>query len=161
MWRTDSMNWRCLALAITVAVMIGSSVTAQVYKSVDESGKTVYSDTAPTTGAVEKVQIEPAPAESDVERTQTKVKETNRVLDELAAEREQKKAEKAVAKQENERRNAACAAARIRLEQFTLQPPNRRLVMQPDGSSRRVNWDEMQSMIAQASSQVEQDRKGC
>lgn len=146
-----------LALVFAVGLTTGLSVTAQVYKSTDDSGNTVYSDTPPASGGAERVEVEPFPPSSDVERAREDVDQVNRALDEAAEERRAAQAEQAAAKEAAERQAVACEAARSRLQQLESGPPNRRLVVEPDGSSRRVSWEEMQTLIEQARRQVRQD----
>ena len=146
---------RLMLLVIALGVVL--PVSAQVYKSTGESGETVFSDTPPASGPVERVEIDAPPPASEVERAREEVGEVNRALDELAAERQQKEAERAAASDEAKRQEVACAASKSRLAQLESQPPNRRLVVEPDGSSRRVSAEEMERLIETARQQVRQD----
>lgn len=144
-----------LLFAIGLAIVL--PVSGQVYKSTGESGETVFSDTPPPSGPVERVEIDAPPPATDGERAREEVDEVNRTLDELDAERQQKAAEKALAEDEAKRQEVACAASKSRLAQLESQPPNRRLVVEPDGSSRRVSAEEMERLIETAREQVRQD----
>ena len=146
---------RHLMLAIGLAIVLPAS--GQVYKSTGESGEAVFSDTPPPSGPVERVEIDAPPPASDVERAREEVSEVNSALDDLATERQQKEADKAAAKEDAKRQEAACAASQSRLAQLESQPPNRRLVVEPDGSSRRVSAEEREGLIETARQQVRQD----
>lgn len=148
---------RTCALMIVTGLSVVLPAGAQVYKSTGESGEAVFSDTPPPSGPVERVEIDAPPPASDVERARAEVGEVNSALDELAAERQQKEAGKAAAKEEAKRQEVACAASQSRLAQLESQPPNRRLVVEPDGSSRRVSAEEMDRLIETARQQVRQD----
>lgn len=127
----------------------------EVYKSVDERGQTTYSDT-PASGQVEKIKIDPAPSEETTRRAQEEVEQLNRKANEMTEERRKRQAEKTQAKEDAKRQNEACEAARSQLKELESVPPNRRLITDPDGTARRVSWDEMQQHLEQARQRVKQ-----
>lgn len=158
MWQsTDIKARRVVVLLAALFVSTGVIATDKAYKSVDESGQTEYSDMPPTTDTVEKVLVRPQASQPDSAQARETVQRKSRMADQMAAERRQKQNERAVAKEQAERQQTACAASRSRLEQLESQPPNRRLVVEPDGSSRRVSWEEMQNLVDQARRQVLED----
>ena len=146
-----------LGLAAMIA-FITSPLSAEVYKSVDESGQTVYSDT-PASGQVEEVKIDPAPSQEETQRAQEEVEQLSRKVDAIGEKRRKQQAEKTAAKEETKRQNEACEAARSKLTELESVPPNRRLIIDPDGTSRRVSWEEMQQHMEHARQQVKQTCK--
>ena len=136
-----------------------AALAAEVHMSTDDSGTPVFSDQAPTDRPSETITIETPPAR-DPAGAQQRVDEAIRAQDQRAAERKGAAQAKEAAEQQAKRQQGTCAAARSRLESLTNQPPNRRLVIEPDGTSRRVPWDEMQAMIKAAEAQVAKDCAG-
>ena len=143
---------------VALNAFITAPLAAEVYKSVDEGGQTVYSD-APATDQAEAVKIDPAPSQERTRRAQEEVEQLNRKVDAMGEERRKQQAEKAGAKEEAKRQKTACEAARGKLKELESVPPNRRLIIDPDGTSRRVSWEEMQQHLEQARQQVEQTCK--
>ena len=149
------------ALLLVLLSTVGGGVSAaEVYQSTDAQGNPVFSDRAPVDAPAKKVAIESAPPPADAERTRSEIERASRLADDLAAERKQEQQAKQASREEKSRREVACAAARSRLNQLTSQPPNRRLVTEPDGTSRRVSADEMQRLITQARTQAATDCQG-
>jgi hypothetical protein len=148
---------RVFLLAL-VLVPLGAVASEKVYISVDESGTTTASDRPPESGVVEEeVALPESAPQSDTERAQQEIKRIQQKADQMGAERKQKEQERAAAKDEKQRREAACAASRSRLEQLQSQPPNRRLVVNPDGSAHRVTAEEMEDLLSAAKRQVVED----
>jgi Skp family chaperone for outer membrane proteins len=148
-------NWP--VLLATLFVCAGASATEKAYISVDESGQTVISDTPPTTGTLQEVKMLPKQPQADATKANEEVQRIKETADQMAAERKQKQREQAAAKAQKKRQQQACAAARSRLEQLKSQPPNRRLVIDPDGTARRVSAQEMESLVEAAEHQVAED----
>lgn len=136
-----------------------ATLAAEVHMSTDDAGTPVFSDQAPTDRPSETITIQAPPAQ-DPSGAQQRVDQAIKAQDRRTAERKDAAQAKAAAEQEAKRQQGACVAARSRLESLTNQPPNRRLVIEPDGSSRRVAWEEMQAMIKAAEAQVAKDCAG-
>lgn len=132
----------------------GQSASTQVYKSTGDGGENLYSDRPPPTGQAERVEITPSPSKTDGEKSKAEVEEVNRALDEIAAQRRQDEADRLAEKQARERRETKCEESRSWLNQLELYPPNRRLVVYPDGTSKRVSWEEMQGLLDSARLEV-------
>ncbi len=127
----------------------------EVYKSVDEQGQTVYSDT-PASGQAEKIKLDPAPTAETTRQAQEEVEQLKHKADAMGEERRKQQAEKTKAKEDKKRQNEACEAARSKLTELESVPPNRRLITNPDGTTRRVSWEEYQQHIEGARQQVKQ-----
>lgn len=78
-------------VAVLVALLFSVATLAQVYKSVDETGKVIYSD-RPIPGATssEEVAIEPGPGEAQVKEAQERADRTSQRATEMAEERARK-----------------------------------------------------------------------
>jgi hypothetical protein len=137
----------------------GATLAVEVHMSTDQTGAPVFSDQMPTDRPSETITIETPPA-GDSAAAQQRVEETINEQDRRAVERKDAAQTKAASEQAAKQQEGACAAARSHLESLTNQPPNRRLVIEPDGSSRRVPWEEMQAMIKAAEAQVAKDCAG-
>ena len=151
----DAVMRRMLVVtALVTGLAVSQSAGAQVYKSTGDEGETVYSDQKPASGQVERVELSPSPSPADVEQGQAEVDAVNSALDEIAEQRRQEKADKLAEQQAKEQQQAACEKSKHRLNQLELYPPNRRLVVYPDGTSKRVSHEEMQSLIESARTDV-------
>jgi hypothetical protein len=148
-------SW-CVLLAALV-VSTATFATDKAYISTDESGQTVISDTPPASGTVDEVRVLPKPPQADAVKAEQEVQRIKQTADQMAAERKQKQHEQATAKAQQKQQQQACAAARSRLQQLESQPPNRRLVVDPDGTSRRLSLEEMESLRSEAKRQVAED----
>ena len=148
-------SW-CVLLAALV-VSTATFATDKAYISTDESGQTVISDTPPASGTVDEVRALPKPPQADAAKTEQELQRIKQTADKMAAERKQKQREQADAKAQKQHQRQACAAARSRLQQLESQPPNRRLVVDPDGTSRRLSLEEMESLRSEAKRQVAED----
>ena len=147
---------RQISLALAAASVLAPSVDAQqIYRFVGEDGVTVFSDRRPTGDQAEKIDVLNPPPTSINEDAQVRVEKINQALDELQTERRKKAAEEKSERQAQAQRKAACEMAKNRLEQIQLYPPGRRLVVSPDGTAKRVGWEEMQTMEQEARGQVQ------
>lgn len=145
-------------LLLAVMLVSGSALSAdKAYISVDESGQVQASDVPPATGTVEEVVPLPKSSDSDAAKAQDEVQRINQKADQMGAERKQREQERAAAKDEKERKKVACESSKSRLQQLESQPPNRRLVISPDGKADRVSADEMQQILSAARDQVKRD----
>jgi len=144
--------------ASIVVILLGIAISplahTQAYKSTGEKGVTEYSDRAPISGQVERVEVAPSPPSADADQSRPTVDEVNQALDEIAEQRNQDAANKVAEKEAAKQQKAACEQSRRWLDQLELYPPNRRLVVYPDGTSKRVSWEEMQSLVEDAREQV-------
>jgi hypothetical protein len=151
----NSMIRRALVTLAAVSVLSSAAHAQQIYRFVGEDGVTVFSDRQPASGQAKKVDVLNPPSTSTNEDAQDRVGSINQALDELAAERRQKAADEEAARKAQAQQKAACEVAKNRLEQIQLYPPGRRLVVSPDGTAKRVGWEEMQAMEQEARDQVQ------
>ena len=162
---------RATLLAILIAACAGlraagepslpdAQMLAQAYKWTNAEGRVIYSDTPPPDGQAESMSVEPAPAPAEVEKARSAVRKTNRELETLTDGHQERKATQKAAIERQRRRAAACEKAKERLAQLQDQPPNRRLVIEPDGSARRVSWEEMQRLLGEARASVDTECAG-
>jgi hypothetical protein len=157
MWQSIEIKTKWIVLLAALFIPAGAIAADKAYISVDESGQPVASDTPPATGTVEEVMALPTAPQTDAAKAQEEVQRINQKADQMAAERKQKQNERAAAKEQKERQQVSCAASRSRLEQLQSQPPNRRLVADPDGTTHRVGAEEMEKLVAAAKRQVVED----
>jgi hypothetical protein len=157
MWKSISFKTKYGILLAVLFVSASAVAADKAYISVDETGQPQASDRPPATGAVEQVIAMPESPQPDATQAQEEVQRINQKADQMAAERKQKQDQQSATREQGERQQVSCAAARSRLEQLESQPPNRRLVANPDGTARRVSWEEMQELLAAARRQVAQD----
>lgn len=149
-----------LATILTAALLAcgpSENAHAQVYKSKNADGETVYSDRPPAEGVpAEEVKIESGPAGQAQPAPEATRDEARRYLEEGAAESKAAKAERAEAQASQKQRKESCARARANHEKLTSGPPNRRLVEDADGTARRLDAEEMAGRVANARAQMEQ-----
>ena len=82
---------RCplMSLAVVLVLMPMSGV-AQVYRSVDESGRVTFSDTPPENAVeVEPVEIAPGPSDEQVRESQARAEANQEMLDSLRTTRQE------------------------------------------------------------------------
>jgi small-conductance mechanosensitive channel len=157
MWQSIEIKTKGIILLAGLLISAGAIAADKAYISVDESGRPMASDTPPAAGVVEEViPLQKAP-QTDAAKAQEEVQRINRKADQMAAERKQRQNERAAATEQKERQQVSCAASRSRLKQLESQPPNRRLVADPDGTTHRVSAEEMQELVAAAKRQVVED----
>jgi hypothetical protein len=103
--------------AIGALLLTAPALSQTVYKSVDESGETVYSD-RPVSDALasETVELPPAPSDATIEQAQERANEASELADQLAEERAKKQQERKAA--EKERSHSAAP------QQIYLPPPD-------------------------------------
>jgi hypothetical protein len=154
MRKSYDLERSCYVLLAALVMSTGTFASDKAYISTDDSGQTVISDIPPTTGTVEAVKVLPNHPQADAAKAEEEVQRIKETADQMAAERKQKEREREDAKAQKKHQQQSCAAARSRLEQLESQPPNRRLVIDPDGTSRRLGLQEMESLRAEAKRQV-------
>lgn len=157
MRQSIDVKTKWVVLLAAVLMSVGAIGADKAYISVDKSGQAMASDKPPTTGTVEEVMELPKAPQTDAEKAQGEVRRIQQKADQMGAERKQKQSERAAAKEQKERQQVSCATSRNRLEQLESQPPNRRLVADPDGTMHRVTAEEMQGLVAAAKRQVVED----
>jgi outer membrane murein-binding lipoprotein Lpp len=131
-----------LAIALTPA-------TAEIYKSVDERGNVEYSDTPAGSARVEAVEVAPGPSRERIDAAKDEVRRLNEKVDRMSEERRERRSEQQASKRSAKEQREACDAARKAVEEIESVPPNRRLIIDPDGTARRVSWEEYQQHIEQ------------
>ena len=134
---------------------------ADIYE--DESARIETSDRLSADQAIEVAEFisvsgssEPEPA-SDADEWQKRMERIDQMNEEMATELEQVNNEREAAQEEKKLQEEACAASRSKLEQLESQPPNRRLVIDSEGTAHRVTPEEMQGILEAARNQVEKD----
>jgi len=141
------------ALAVTSASQAGN-----LYKWVDENGVTVYSQSPPPAKPAEKVKPPPPPA-TDPEQAAAALDERIEKLNEAQQQREQSAEDAAQQRSEQDQRNQACESAKQRQAELNSGPP-RYLLQEPDGSTRRLDYEELEKMRAKAAQRVKENCDG-
>lgn len=146
-----------LAVFAVGLLLVTTWPAAQPYRSVDENGETVYSQSPPEGGAATQVEIAPAPPAAQFDAARTRLQQQlESEVDAAAAEskaagEQTKAAEQAALRQKN------CEGARQNLN--TLQTLGARRLRQPDGSVAPVPADERARMISEAEKQITENCK--
>ena len=141
-------------VAVLVAVLAPLSVPADVYRWVDESGVTVYSQwPAPSVGAV-RVDTPKGPGEAEQAAAEQRLQQQIEQLQDAADARSADDDERAQAEELARLRQDNCAKARSNLE--TLQNLGPRMVRKPDGSYVRMTQDEVAAEIRTAREQIDE-----
>lgn len=151
---------------IQILVLFLPANAYAVYKAdfyEDESAQIEASDRLSADQAIEVAEFisvsgssEPEPA-SDADEWQKRMERIDQMNEEMATELEQVNNEREAAQEEKKLQEEACAASRSKLEQLESQPPNRRLVIDSEGTAHRVTSEEMESILEAARNQVEKD----
>lgn len=144
-------------LALGTGLVVSLSANTEVYKSTGAAGETIYSDRPAATGQGERVELAPPPSRAEVEESEARLEEIEKALDENAAQRRKDEVEKLAEKQASEQQEAECKRSKSWLSQLELYPPDRRLVVYPDGTSQRLSWEEMQSLVESARQDVQRN----
>jgi hypothetical protein len=141
-------------IAVLVAVLAPLTVPADVYRWVDESGVTVYSQwPAPSVGAV-RVDTPKGPGEAERAAAEQRLQQQIEQLQDAADARSAAADERAQAEELARLRQDNCAKARSNLE--TLQNLGPRMVRKPDGSYVRMTQDEVAAEIRTAREQIDE-----
>jgi hypothetical protein len=140
---------------VVTALVLPGGVNAAMYKWVDETGQTVYSQTPPPAGPVTRIEKQAAPDPSGRERQRSELRrEIERSYDE-AVEREQRASERQKAEAERQARATNCEIARSNLE--ALQGQSRRQFNTPEGEYRTLTDDEREQRIRKARDNIEKN----
>ena len=111
-------------LVAMLLLLIGGVTLAAVYKWVDDEGVIHYSETPPSSGKTQEMEIEPAPSESEIQKTRDrmeKILEYQKQSDELRKESAEKKSrEKATEQLEKVERKKRCTHARQNLHELNM-----------------------------------------
>lgn len=143
------------AALLAVAVVAGSLcmplASAQMYRYVDESGVTVYSQSPPPEG--NSVRIDAAAGPGDAEATAARERLRGQLESELDRRLEEQQSAEASARAENATARAqACEAARGNLE--TLQSSQATRLKLPDGTTIRPTDEQRAGLIAETRAQI-------
>lgn len=131
---------------LLAAIFLNSSVSvAEMYKWVDEEGRTHYTQSPPP-GDIEASTIKPPP-KINPEHAQKQLENRKNILDGIDKSRKDKKEEVVKQEQDKEKKAADCEKARKRLASY--QRP-RIMVKDADGNPSRL--DEKQRMAEQKKS---------
>jgi hypothetical protein len=127
-------------------------VQADMYRWVDEHGRTVYSQSPPPSGHAVKVKPAPPPPPEEVraaeERGRSAIERAFKAQEDRTPGGQDKTKQDAAAEQ----RTKNCATARENLE--TLQNLGARPVRMPDGQSRHLSEQEKAAKIHEAQEQI-------
>jgi type IV secretory pathway VirB10-like protein len=139
----------CLTLFI---LLFSFSVSAEIYKWVDENGQTHFSQTPPDSGIAEKVDVPPPPP-IDPEQAQTEVdtlieqQQEAEKAEQLAQQEREKAAEEQAIREEN------CRIARSNLTTYQNNPGRR--VVDADGNVTRMVEEERQQKMQEFQEQID------
>lgn len=144
-------------LAITLfALFTCAPASPAMYRWVDESGATVYSQSPPASGDAVKLKKRPALSADDAAATREQVKKRReQAFDEGEARKEAEAARAQQAKKAGDERVRAanCATARANLEM--LQNLGPRMIRMPDGRVMRLSEEQVQTQTEKARMQIE------
>ncbi len=149
------MRFLVLTGFVTFILIMNSHLSAQVYKWVDENGKTQYTDRPPPPGmTTEKKHFNTkgaAPSSSNASGTNQpqSLSEAREALDKRQAERKEEQTKQQAKAEENKRK---CVEAQTRLRMYTESP---RLTV-PDGAGgiAYVDDNERQKKIDQTNKDI-------
>jgi hypothetical protein len=136
-------------------LVLSGSIEAALYRWVDESGTTVYSQSPPPNGQAELIQEGPQGATP--EATGAARERLQRTIEADFDRREERKkaaAEKAKREKAEARRKRNCTAARQDLD--ALKAPGPRRVRYPDGTYRDLTSDEAKEQRDLTQQQVDE-----
>ncbi|MGA7979397.1 MAG: DUF4124 domain-containing protein [Chromatiaceae bacterium] len=143
---------RTASLIVLFAASTCMPLHADMYRWVDENGRTVYSQSPPPDGQAVKLKAAPPPPPAEVSAAQ---KRLQRQIETSFDDREERKraAEEQAKKDEAAKRLAEnCAAARKNLE--TLQNLGPRMIRTSDGEYRRLSEEEVAAEIRKTEEQI-------
>jgi len=145
--KTSTRPFASALAAVLLAGVLGADAAAQAYKYKDEKGRVVFSDQPPPKGqAAEVIELEKSPA-APADNPDAVREEARKYLEEGSVERKASEDKRQRDQAEKAKSKQACEQARSRLKALTEVPPNRRLVQDADGTTRRVGAAEMSGLI--------------
>jgi hypothetical protein len=146
------MNTRIAPLFALLAVSAWLPVSADMYRWVDENGRTVYSQSPPPSGQAVKLKPAPSPPPEEVSAAQERLQ--RQIESASDAENNRKQGAEEQTKQADAAKRLAdnCATARKNLE--TLENLGPRMVRMPDGEYRRLSEDEVAAEIGKTKAQI-------
>ena len=136
-------------------LVLSGSIEAALYRWVDDSGTTVYSQSPPPDGKAELIQGGPkgaTPGETSAARA--RLQRTIEADFDQREERKKAAPEKAKREEAEARRKRNCTAARQDLE--ALKAPGPRRVRYPDGTYRNLTSDDAKEQRDLAQQQVDE-----
>lgn len=142
--------------ALAFALMAPGQGHAEMYRWLDQTGVTVYSQSPPPSGEATEIRKDPAPRASDVEAARTRLKQQlESEFDDREAETE--RSAKEAEKEESARRDSeACAAARSNLK--TIENLGARRAVTPEGDAVYLSDRQRRDLMDKARDQI---RKTC
>lgn len=139
------------ALALGIGGVLSPWSAADMYRYVDETGVTVYSQSPPPAGDSVRVDAVSGPGEAEASAARERLR--GQLEADLDRRLEQQQAAEASAAEENARARAeACQAARGNLA--TLQSSQATRLRLPDGSTVRPTDAERAELIAETQAQI-------
>ncbi len=106
-------------LTLSLLCASGGALAGKIYKWTDSEGNVHYGERPPTTQARE-IDLPKTPPSSRGPAQGNSLQETNKLLETMRKEREDKAAKKAAAEKERKAREANCSGAKRRLAAYTI-----------------------------------------
>jgi len=107
-------------ITLSLVCITGGALAGKIYKWTDSEGNVHYGERPPSSQARE-VEIRKAPPSSrGAAPAGNSLQETNKLLETMRKEREEKAAKKAAAEKERKRREANCSRAKRRLAGYQI-----------------------------------------
>ncbi len=107
-------------LTLSLLCASGGAIAGKIYKWTDSEGNVHYGERPPTTQAREIKVPDAPPASQHSSPSGNSLQETNKLLDAMQKERQQKAEKKAAAEKERKAREANCSRAKRRLAAYTI-----------------------------------------
>ncbi|WP_082674252.1 DUF4124 domain-containing protein [Thiohalocapsa sp. ML1] len=143
-----------LALALGGLLALGAAgAVAQIYRYVDESGETVYSQMPPPAGDATKITPDPGPSEAETRAATERLRRQLEIDFDRRHEAERQAKLEAEEQQTAKERADACRAARRNLD--TLSNLGGRFLALPDGRTVKPDPAQQAQLIEEARQQIE------
>jgi hypothetical protein len=136
-----------------VALLLWAGADAAMYKWIDETGQTVYSQTPPPSGDATQIEKAPAPDAAEAERRRQRLSEELERSYDQEMEEDQLRSEQEKTEGQRQARSKNCEAARKNLQ--TLESLGRRMVRTPEGNYLRLSEQERKAKIDKARADIE------
>jgi hypothetical protein len=141
-------------VTVLIAVLAPLTAPADIYRWVDESGVTVYSQWPAPSGDAVRVDTPTGPGEAERAAAEQRLQQQLEQLQDVADERKATAEERAQAAELARRRTDNCTKARNNLA--TLQNLGPRMVRKPDGSYARMTQEEVAAEMRTAREQIDE-----
>jgi hypothetical protein len=145
-------------LVFSILLLLSQAVQSEVYKWTDENGKVHFGDRPPVEQETEQVAVPTGPATAEggeaatVESNASRQKTTQRLLDQYAAERDEKRQAAQKKKEEKAQRKAKCAEAKDDLRNY--EGHGRIYKLLPNGERHYYSDAEREQLLARVRAEV-------